>query len=96
MKEKQWLSENPNEVVEMVDALPDVFAKDELGQLATCWIIAARIYGNPGTHPGGKSVNATALDVDRLQLRKFFQQEDVLEVSRLCVTKDADAVERMP
>ncbi|CAE7876479.1 mtr [Symbiodinium sp. KB8] len=30
----------------------------------------------------------------RLQLQKFFQQGDVLEISRLCVTKDADAAER--
>ncbi|CAE7224615.1 GRXC4, partial [Symbiodinium necroappetens] len=102
VREKQWLPENPNEVdVEMVDALPDVhhlliFTKDELGQ--PLQLVGSLRLGFTSilehTLAGSRSMQQFLTTSDRLQLQKFFQQGDVLEVSRLCVTKDADAAER--
>ncbi|CAE6972029.1 pks1 [Symbiodinium sp. CCMP2456] len=102
VREKQWLPDNPNEVdVEMVDALPDVhhllvFTKDELGQ--PLQLIGSLRLGFTAilehTLAGSRSMQQFLTTSDRLQLQKFFQQGDVLEVSRLCVTKDADAAER--
>lgn len=102
VREKQWLPENPNEVdVEMVDALPDVhhlliFTKDELGQ--PLQLVGSLRLGFTSilehTLAGSRSMQQFLTTSDRLQLQKFFQQGDVLEISRLCVTKDADAAER--
>ena len=102
VREKQWLPENPNEVdVEMVDALPDVhhlliFTKDELGQ--PLQLVGSLRLGFTAilehTLAGSRSMQQFLTTSDRLHLQKFFQQGDVLEVSRLCVTKDADAAER--